>query len=304
MLTPLVTEPVEVRSLSLSKCNFLPHSPLFFDSIFVYLVMKRLLNISTIISCALLLFSCSANPDQIEKMYRDGKYERAIQAINRRLFIHVNEIKSLHIRARCHEELGELDEALDDYNRIIDIDPAYAQAYAAIGKILFEKEFYQDAELYILKAASMEPEDFEIIYLTGRSQLMVKNWERAELFLKQAEKMDPEFAPIYYYTGMARASRGDVYGAAASFNTYLKKEPDNLAARYNRGFALLKIGYLPWALEDFDFILKNQPNHIEALARKGICLALMGNPEGCQMIQEAAKKGSDYAESHLEEYCL
>lgn len=272
--------------------------------IFVYFVMKRFLNFSTIISLSFLLLACSANPAEIEKMYRDGKYEQAIKAINRRLFTHPTEVKSYHVRARCHEELGDLDKAQKDYNRIIDIDPEYAQAYAGIGKILLEKEFYQDAELYILKAASLEPEDFDIIYLTGRIQLMVKNWDRAEIFLKQAEKMDPEFAPIYYYTGMARASRGDIYGAAASFNTYLKKEPDNLAARYNRGFAMLKIGYLPWALEDFDFVLKNQPDHVEALARKGICLARMGNPEGCQIMQEAAKKGSDYAESHLEEYCL
>lgn len=266
--------------------------------------MKRFLNISTTISFSFLLLACSASPSEIERMYRDGQYERAIQAISRRLFVHVNEVKSFHIRARCYEELGELDEAQDDYNRILDIDPEYAQAYAGIGKILLEKKFYQDAELYILKAASLEPEDFEIIYLTGRIQLMVKNYDRAELFLKQAEKMDPEFASIYYYTGMARASRGDIYGAAASFNTYLNKEPDNLAARYNRGFAMLKIGYLPWALEDFDFVLKHQPDHVEALARKGICLARMGNPEGCQIMQEAAKKGSDYAASHMEEHCL
>lgn len=266
--------------------------------------MKRLLNISTIISCVLLLFSCTADPAETEALYRNGKYEEAISAINRRLYTHPKEIKSLHIRARCYEKLGNLDKALDDFNRIIDIDTRHAQAYAAIGRILFEQEFYNDAELYTLKAASLDPEDFEIIYLTGRSQLKVKNWERAEIFLKQAEKMNPDFPQVYYYTGLARANRGDVNGAAASFNTYLNKEPDNLAARYNRGFAMLKIGYLPWALEDFDFVLKKNPNHNEALARKGICLARMGNPEGCQLIQEAAKKGSDYAESHLEEYCL
>ncbi len=266
--------------------------------------MKRFLNISTAISFCLLMASCTANPAEIEKMYRDGQYERAIQAITRRLFIHVTEVKSFHIRARCYEELGEIDKAQADYNRILDIDPEYAQAYAAIGKILLEKKYYPDAELYILKAASLQPEDFEIIYLTGRIQLMVKNFERAELFLKQAEKMDPDFAPIYYYTGMARASRGDIYGAAASFNTYLNKEPDNLAARYNRGFAMLKIGYLAWALEDFDFVLEHQPNHVEALARKGICLARMGNSNGCQLIQEAAKSGSDYAREIAKEVCL
>lgn len=265
--------------------------------------MKRLCHILTIIS-SIGIFSCSADPAEIEALYQAKNYEETISAVSRRLFLHVTDIKSLHIRARSYEELGMMDEAMEDYERIIDINPDYAQAHAGIGKILFDKEYYKSAELHILKASSLDPEDFEITYLAGRSQLMVKNWERAETFLKQAQQMDPEFAPIYYYMGMARASRGDIYGAAASFNTYLKKEPDNLTARYNRGFAMLKIGYLPWALEDFDFVLKNNPDHVEALARKGVCLARMGNPEGCQLIQEAATKGSDYALSKFEESCL
>ncbi|MBC6365181.1 tetratricopeptide repeat protein [Algoriphagus sp. AK58] len=265
--------------------------------------MKRFKHILTIISSTLLLYSCSADPAEIESLYQSGKYEEAISAINKRQFFHVGEIKMFHIRARCYEELGNTKEATKDYERILDMDPNYAQAYAGIGKIMFEKEYYRQAELPILKAASLDPENFEIIYLAGRSQLMVKNWERAEEFLKQAQMMDPEFAGVYYYTGMARASRGDIYGAAASFNIYLQKEPDNLVARYNRGFAMMKIGYLPWALEDFEFVLKNNPDHYEALGKKGICLAKMGNPEGCQLIQEAAKKGSDYAKNKIEEVC-
>jgi len=265
--------------------------------------MKRFHHILTIFSL-LILASCSADPDEIEKLYKDKKYEEAISAINRRMFFHIGEIKMLHIRARSYEELGKFDEAIEDYERILDFDPDYAQAHAGIGKIYFDQEKYKTAELYILKASSLDPEDFDILYLSGRSQLMVKNWERAEIFLKQVQNMDPEFAPVYYYMGMARASRGDIYGAAASFNTYLKKEPDNLTARYNRGFAMLKIGYLPWALEDFDFVLKNKPDHVEALARKGVCLSQMGNSEGCQLIREAASKGSDYALSKMEEYCL
>lgn len=265
--------------------------------------MRRFLNITTAITFSILLISCAPDPAKIDALYRSGKYEEAISAVSRRLYTHGKDTYSLHIRARSYEELGDWSKALDDFNRIIDIDSRNAQAYAAIGKVLLERKHYRDAELYTLKAASLDPENFDIAYLAGRSQLMVKNYERAELFLKQAEKMDPEFAQIYYYTGMARANRGDIFGAAASFNSYIQKEPDNLSARYNRGFALMKAGYLPWALEDFDFVLQRQPQHIEALARKGLCLARMGNPEGCQLLQEAAKKGSDYADSMLEENC-
>lgn len=271
--------------------------------IFVYFVMKRFNHTLTVISI-LFLVSCAPSPSEIDTLYQAGKFNETIKAINKRLFFHSGEIKMLHTRARSFEELGELDKARDDYNRILDNDPSNAQAYAGVGKILFEQGHYEIADLKILKAASLDPENFEIIYLAGRSQLMVKNWERAEIFLLKALEMKPDFAPIYYYTGMARASQGDLLGAASAFNMYLSKEPDNLAARYNRGFAMMKIGYLPWALEDFEFVLKNKPDHTEALARKGLCLVRMGNPEGCQLLQEAATKGSDFALSSLDEFCL
>lgn len=289
----------EVKNHQIFKPGIFP-----FLFIFVYFVMKRLIHTLTTFSSVLLLFSCTADPAQIEAMYNAGQYKQVISAVNKRLFFHVTDIKSLHIRARSYEELKEYEEAMEDYEKIISIDPNYAQAHAGIGKILFEKEFYPSAELHILKASSLDPDNFDILYLAGRSQLMVKNFERAEIFLKKAEKMNPDFPQVYFYTGMARANRGDVNGAAASFNTYINKAPDNLIARYNRGFAMMKIGYLPWALEDFEFVLTKNPNHVEALARKGICMAKMGNSEGCKLVREAAKKGSDYALSQLEELCL
>lgn len=251
-----------------------------------------------------LVISCVSAPEEIEATYKSGNHEEAVSEINKRQFFYVGELKMLHIRALCYEKLGKPEEAMDDYEQILDYNSEYALAYAGIGKILFEQEKYTEAELPILKAASMEPDNFDILFLAGRVQLMVKNWEKAEIFLKNAMQLNPDLASIHYYTGMARANRGDIYGAAASFNTYIQKEPDNLVARYNRGFALLKIGYLPWALEDFEFVLKNNPDHYEALGKKGICLAKMGNPEGCQFIQEAAKKGSDYAMNNMEKFCL
>jgi tetratricopeptide (TPR) repeat protein len=265
--------------------------------------MKRPTHILTILSSLLLLFSCAAAPVEIEALYNSGKYEETISEINKRMFFHVTDVKFLHMRARSFEELKQHNDAIKDYQRIISIDKNYAQAHAGIGKILFEKKQYAKAELYILKASSIDPENFEILYLAGRCELMLEKWANAERFLKLAEKMNPDFAQTYFYTGMARANKGAVEEAAVSFNSYVQKEPNNLVARYNRGFAMMKLGYIPYALEDFEFILKQNPNHTEALGKKGICLAMMGNPEGCQLIQEAAKKGSDYALNQMEELC-
>lgn len=238
----------------------------------------------------------------IEQVYESKNYEKAIDKLDAYLFFNVTDIKALHYRARSYEELGFIEEAKNDYKRIIALNSDYAQAYAGLGKILFDQKKYEDAELRLLRAASLDSEDFEILYLLGRCQLMTGKYANAEHFLRLAKELNPEFGKLNFYLGMVLAFRGDVLGTAAAFNTYLKYEPDNIAGRYNRGFALMKAGYHEWALEDFDAVLIDNPNHLEAMAKKGYCLNQLGNPEGCALIKKAANKGSDYAQA-LEETC-
>lgn len=261
--------------------------------------MKRLLHILTI--WIVVLFSaCSSDIQSIEALYENQEYEEALDELNSYLFFHVTDLKAYHMRARCYEELGEIGKSIKDYERIIALDEDYAQAYAGLGKLYFEMKDYERAETYVLRAASMEPEDFDILFLLGRTRLMTGKYESAESFLKKAKEINPKFAKIYYYEGMSRAMRGDVLGCAASFNSYVRYEPDQIVGRYNRGFAYMKAGYLLYALEDFEEVLKKKPNHVEALAKKGYVLAMMGNPEGCQILQEAANKGSIYAQDQRE----
>lgn len=263
--------------------------------------MKRFLHKITILLIIIVTSSCASNLQNIEQLFQSQKYQEAISDLNEYLFFHVSDVKAFHMRARCYEEIGRLDKAKQDYERILLIDDQYAQAYAGLGKLLFDGKKYEDAELRLLRAANLDPTDFEIFYLLGRTQLMLQEYKTAEQWLRRAAEIKPEFAKTYFYTGMALALQGDALGAAASFNSYIKYEPDNLIGRYNRGFALMSAGYLPWALEDFDAVLEQDPDHIEALARKGHCLAKMGNPEGCQLLQNAATKGSEYAKSNLDE---
>lgn len=262
--------------------------------------MKRFLHILPTCLVIILLWSCSSDFQRIERLYNDQEYQSALDELDSYLFFHITDLKALHMRARSHEELGETLKAKKDYERIIALDDEYAQAYAGLGKLLFEEKNYNKAESYLLRAASLESNDFDILYLLGRTQLMTEKYSSSENFLIKAREINPEFAKVHFYEGMAKAMRGDVLGCAVSFNKYVQFEPDQLVGRYNRGFALMRAGYVSYALEDFEAILKVNPNHVEAIAKKGYCLAKLGDPQGCLYLQEAANKGSEYAQNQRE----
>lgn len=259
--------------------------------------MKRILHSSAVLLLLINLTSCRSDLLEIEADFRKEKYAEVIDELDTYLFFQVTDVKALHLRARSLEELGRLSEAQSDFERIIDLDPTYGLAYAGLGKIAFENKDYKSAELYFLRAATFEENNFDILYMIGRSQLMNEKFRNAEEFLRMAEKLNPEFANTYFYLGMAIAFQGDALGAAGAFNSYLRYEPDHLTGKYNRGFAFMRAGFLSWALEDFDAVLNETPDHWEALAKKGHCLQQLGEAEGCRLLARAASKGSDYAKS-------
>ncbi|MFC5623372.1 tetratricopeptide repeat protein [Algoriphagus winogradskyi] len=238
--------------------------------------MKRLLRTLPILLILIIGSSCSSSLQKAEQQFNNGQYEEAISHLNSYLFFNVTDIKALHIRARCYEELGEIEKSKSDYERIISIDKEYAHGYGGLAKLLFEQKDYENAESMILRAATLNPEDFDIMYLLGRTMLMNGKFKKAEEFLRKATDLNPDYAQVYYYTGMALAYQGDALGCAASFNSYVSREPNNMVGRYNRGFAYMNAGFLKWALEDFDAVLAQNPKHTEALAKKQQCLNYLG----------------------------
>jgi Flp pilus assembly protein TadD len=267
---------------------------------FVYLGMLRKISKPTFILLFFWITSCASDLFQAEDLFYQKQYEAAISELNKYLFLHVTDVKALHLRARSYEELGKMDEAIEDYEKILSIDGNYAQAMAGIGKIYFNEKEYEKAELILLRAAKTDPADYEILFLTGRALLQNQDYKLANNFFERAKEINDDDPEIYFYQGMARAYIGDAYGCAGSFNMYVSKQPDNMVAVYNRGFAYMHLGYLEWALEDFDNVLKKNPTHMEALAKKGICMAKLGDSDGCNYIQRAANMGSDYAQSNLD----
>jgi tetratricopeptide (TPR) repeat protein len=246
----------------------------------------------------ILLSSCFGSFSEGERLFRSGAYEEAVSEFSRALFLNVTDIKSLHLRARAHEELESFEDALKDYKAILQLDPTYAQAHAGIGKIYWKLENYRQAENHLLIAAKHDAKDFEIVFLLARTMLMNERYQSAEEFFQIAKELEPKDARVHFYQGMARSQIGDILGAAGSFNSALRYDPDNLTALYNRGLVLMLIGHSSWALEDFNAVLREKPGHVEALAHRGVARLNLKDSRGCSDLQQALARGSIYARVH------
>ncbi|MDI5961543.1 tetratricopeptide repeat protein [Streptantibioticus silvisoli] len=130
-----------------------------------------------------------------------------------------------HNRALVLKGLGRLQEAREDYETVIALDPNYAEyhfEYAGLLRGLGEEE-------------------------------------RALAEYDVAARLTPPFVELFYNRGDLRAVRGDVAGALADFDYVLELDPEYVDAYVNRAALLLREGDLDGAARDVEAGLRLRP---------------------------------------------
>lgn len=124
-----------------------------------------------------------------EKFFEDGEYERASQEYDRALRQGPNEPHVVRAKARTLMQLGRNDEALEWYNRVIDLQPYFGGTYANRGILYDRMGKYELAVADYEKSLQLDKEIGEgphwlIRFLRNQPQKPPSVKERAE-YLKQ-----------------------------------------------------------------------------------------------------------------------
>jgi tetratricopeptide (TPR) repeat protein len=137
-------------------------------------------------------------------------------------------------RAIAHAYLGELDEAVGDYQHALRIKPNWAEVYLNLGFTLLEKKDYAAAVVEFTRAIQL------------KSTLVAAHHARGTTFMKQG-RMEP---------------------AVADFTNALKLDPSMAEAYANRGLALLVMGKEAEAKTDLEKCLELRPDLKSDLDRR------------------------------------
>ena len=81
---------------------------------------------------------------------------------------------------------GELDKAIANYGKAIELDPEYAEAYSNRGNAYCEKDEMDKAIADYTKAIDLKPKVVESYYTRGEAWLRIRRWEEAQRDLTAA----------------------------------------------------------------------------------------------------------------------
>ena len=171
---------------------------------------------------------------QGNQLFNDGKYQEAITAYQQFL-VKNPEFYQLHLNiGNCHKELGQNDQAIVEFNKVMeaakdtDKDKALkAKCLAAIGEIHLKNQKTAKATEFFQKSIALNPKDEILAYNVAEIFFASNSNEEAVKYYDIALQIKPKWAEIYLKKGYVYMNMGDFPKAIESLKKFIELDPEN-----------------------------------------------------------------------------
>ncbi len=228
--------------------------------------------------------------------------------------IEIEELASLFTQAETNYKQSNYRKAINDLNKIIELDPTHADTYYLLGIIynnyypnkteainnfkkaadlFFDKEKhndgfrsrgtalslegnYKEAIQDLNEAIHLNPKDFKAYSNRGLARIKLEDYEGAIEDFSQAISIDPSDI-AYSNLGFAYFNLGNYEKAIENSNEAIRINPRFYNPYINRGAAYLNLGNYEKAIEDSNEAIRIDPNIVNAYINRGAAYFNLGN---------------------------
>jgi formylglycine-generating enzyme required for sulfatase activity/Flp pilus assembly protein TadD len=177
---------------------------------------------------------------------------------------------------------GDLNGAIAEYNKAIELDPKYALAYYNRGVAKEKKGDLDGAIADYDKAIELDPNSADAYSNRGSIRDDRGDLDGAILDYNKAIELDPKYKEAYINRGVARYKKDDLDGAIADCNRAIEIDPNSADAYNNRGAAKEKKGDLDGAIADYTRVIEINPKYARAYNNRGIAKEKKGHKKGAE----------------------
>jgi tetratricopeptide (TPR) repeat protein len=180
-------------------------------------------------------------------------------------------------RGATYGNLERHERAIADYDRAIELDPGFAQAYYNRGTRCAALGWHERAIADFDRAIELDLRDAQAYSNRGTSYAALGWHERAIADFDRAIELDPRVAQAYFNRGTSYATLGQHERAIADFDRAIELDPRDAQAYSNRGNTYAALGRHERAIADCDQALTLDPCYANAWLNKGAVLGNQGN---------------------------
>ncbi len=198
-----------------------------------------------------------------------GKFDEAVADFNLVIQADSQNTVARINRGYAYYELGKTEEAMTDFDQAIKINPNFAAAYINRGNVFSKNEDYDQAVIDFNHALQINPQ-FAIGYFNrGNTFRELKKYKEALADYEQVIKIDPGYAPAYYNRASLYIELKIYEKAIEDYNKVIEINPQYVEAYNNRGNAYAKLYKYDQAIASYNQAILINPLHTNALFNRG-----------------------------------
>ena len=196
------------------------------------------------------------------------------------------------------ERTGRLQEAVAQYEQVLQIRPGYPEAHNNLGLALERAGRIPEAIAHYEQALRLKPYYPDPYYNLGIALERSGRLQEAVACYEQVLRLRPTDAEAHNGLGSALVGLGRVPEAIGHWEQAVRLKPEYAEAHNNLGSALLGLGKVPEAVEQYDQAVRLKPDYAKAHCNLAIALERAGRaPEAVIHYERALQLNPDFAEA-------
>lgn len=201
--------------------------------------------------------------------------ETSIENINTLILEDPLNIDLYNERAEFHISNGNLEAAIEDYDRALKIDSTHAPTLHEKGNTLFRTKDF-DAAFGAYKTCLIHhPDDIACLLRAAEMNIHLRQYNKAIEHINNVLRQDDHQAMAYYMKGRIYKEQGDSSLAVSSYQTATEVDPQFYDAFMEAGLLYSEAGS-DVSLEFFNSAIEINPRSVEALYAKAYHLQKTG----------------------------
>ncbi len=137
---------------------------------------------------------------------------------------------------------GQTTEAVEHYKKALELEPDFAEPHNNLGNALFKEGRIDEAIEQYKRAVTLRPQSAELHYNAGSAYVVKGNWDDAINHFEEALKIDPNYPEAHNKLGIAFGATGKSAEAIGQFREALRLHHAYPQAHFNLGYTLLATG--------------------------------------------------------------
>ena len=231
-----------------------------------------------------------------------NKPQEALENYNKSIKINPNYSQAYNNLGVCLYKLGKIDEAIQSYRKAIEIQPKHADAHNNLGATFKELGKHEKSITCFQKAIEIQPKHANAHNNLGAAFRKLKEYKKSIYHYGKAIQINPNSPVAYSNLGNVYKGLREYVKAISWHQKAIQINSEYVYAYYNLGTVFEKLNEFEKAIEHYSKAIEIQPNHIDAYTNLLWNTCLSNNKKYLEIAKKYYEAIPKYDESGSTQY--